>query len=211
MFEEDRFSEKEDYSIYYNTTGGCLSAKTVNNVINEVYNYLDEKYPSETYRHNFPSLEDAINNVIEEHIPPKEIKNIIETFSYHEHGIIPPEYVNVLKKLKTQYTLALVIDIWAPKTRWVNTFKQHDILNLFSAISFSSDHGIVKPSPKPFERVINEIHIPKQDCLVIGDSVRRDLGGALAAGVDCVLVGGAVDSRAVGTYPNLLDFYNTVS
>jgi len=47
--------------------------------------------------------------------------------------------------------------------------------------------------------------LSKEECLVIGDSVRRDLGGAKAAGLDCVLVGGAKDNQAIGSFPTLLD------
>lgn len=41
---------------------------------------------------------------------------------------------------------------------------------------------------------------------MVGDSVRRDLGGAKAAGIDCVLVGGAEHPDARGCYENLIDF-----
>jgi len=67
---------------------------------------------------------------------------------------------------------------------------------------------MVKPSPKPFENVVSELELQKEECLVIGDSARRDLGGAIAAGIDCILVGGANDPRAVACYPSLLGFSN---
>lgn len=119
---------------------------------------------------------------------------------------MPDEYAEVLITLHNQYTLTLIVDIWSPKDMWINTFKRKGLWNLFAASSFSSDHGIVKPSPKPFELIVKEIGAPKEKCLVVGDSVRRDLGGASAAGLDCVLVGGAVDSKAVGSYSSLLEF-----
>ena len=55
---------------------------------------------------------------------------------------------------------------------------------------------------------MEQLALPKESCIVIGDSVRRDLGGAFAAGIDCILVGGALDERAIGTYPNLLELCN---
>lgn len=109
-------------------------------------------------------------------------------------------------KLKDRFILSVVIDIWSPKKIWLETFEKTGVSNLFSAASFSSDHGMVKPSPKPFELVVNELNIPKEKCLIIGDSVRRDLGGAVAAGIDCILVGGADAPKAMKCYPSLLDF-----
>ncbi|MBT4661302.1 MAG: HAD family hydrolase [Candidatus Marinimicrobia bacterium] len=210
MFGEDRFGEDEDFSEYYRSIGGALPDLVVNEVIRNSYDYLDEKYPKEAYRHTFPSLEFAIEASSGLNISKAEKDKIIKTFSFHEHGEIPPEYVSALKSLKEKYKLALVIDIWAPKAMWVKTFKSLGIWNLFSAHSFSSDHGMVKPSPKPFEMVVDELGVAKEKCLVIGDSIRRDLGGSQAALLDCILVGGAKSDLAVGLYSSLLEFQESV-
>ena len=209
MFGEDRFGNNENYSEHYKSIGGHLSIEFVNNLIRRVFEYLDCRYPSEEYRHSFPSLQSAINAVSTEKLPSSEVDKIIETFSFHEHGEIPGEYASALKRLHEKFTLSLVIDIWSPKDRWVSTFERMGLWNLFSTHSFSSDHGIVKPSPRPFEMVVEKLGIAKEECLVVGDSVRRDLGGAHEAGLDCVLVGGAKDARAVGAFSNLLEFQKT--
>ena len=210
MFGEDRFGLDENFSEYYKSIGGNLPDDVVNRIIRSSYDYLDEKYPTEKYRHSFPSLEFAINESTDINLPKSEIDKIIETFSFHEQGEVPKAYVNALRKLDEKFTLALVIDIWAPKAMWVQTFKNLGIWGLFSAYSFSSDHGMVKPSPKPFEKVVRELGLPKEKCLVIGDSIRRDLGGSQAASLDCVLVGGAKSDLAVGMFSNLLEFQNNV-
>lgn len=207
MFGEDRFGDNEDYSEYYKCIGGSLSNDFVNSLMRKVYDYLDVRYPSEEYRHSFPSLRSAIESTSSGALSSAETEKIIETFSFHEHGQIPDEYVAILGLLHEKYMLSLVVDIWSPKDMWVKTFKKMGLWDLFSAYSFSSDHGMVKPSPKPFELVVDKLGIPKEKCLVIGDSVRRDLGGAHAAGIDCVLVGGAKDVQAVGSFSNLLEFH----
>ena len=211
MFGEDRFGEVEDYSKYYKSIGGRLPNDVVNRIINSAYDYLAVKYPSEDYRHSFPSLQTAIEESSEMSIPSKEKEKIIQTFAYHEHGYIPQSYVQALIALKRRFKLALVIDIWAPKQMWVDTFERLGIWALFSAYSFSSDHGMVKPSPKPFEMVVNKLGLPKKKCLVVGDSVRRDLGGSLKASIDCVLVGGEQSNLAVGGFRTLLEFQEYVS
>lgn len=210
MFGEDRFGTDEDYSEYYRSIGGELPRDFLNESIRLAYEYLDGRYPIEKYRHCFPSLYEAIEASVNIAIAESEKEKIIETFSFHEHGEIPEKYVVALKKLKEKFILTLVIDIWAPKAMWVRTFEELGIWGLFSAHSFSSDHGMVKPSPKPFEMVVNEIGLSKEKCLVIGDSIRRDLGGSQAAEIDCVLVGGANSDMAAGSFPTLLDFQKYV-
>lgn len=206
MFGEDRFGNGEDYSIYYKEIGGCLTRNEINIIITNVLSYLGERYPDIEYRNRFPSVADAINEVSGAALPVLETNKIIDTFAYHEHGYIPADYLKALFKLKTKYVLAAVIDIWAPKRMWMETFKNNGLDKLFSALSFSSDHGIVKPSAKPFELVVNKLGIEKEKCLVIGDSVRRDLGSAKLAGIDCILVGGDCNDYALAHYSSLLDF-----
>ncbi len=205
MFGHDNFGHEEDFSKHYHAIGGKFNAKRINNIIRSAYSDLDKIYPDEHYRHHFPSLKSTIKKYLNSKIDNHEITKIIDTFSFHEIGYIPDEYREVLHHLNKKYLLAIVIDIWAPKSTWINLFNGLDINKLFSASSFSSDHGMVKPSPKPFERVIKELGLPKDRCLMIGDSIRRDLGGAIAVGVDCVLVGGAKHPDAVGCYENLIE------
>ncbi len=211
MFGEDRFSEQEDFSAYYKSIGGGLDGDRVNSLIRQAYEFLDERYPDERFRNCFPTLHEAIANCSKTNLSDTEKQKIVETFSYHEHGDIAEEYISALKRLKERFTLSLVVDIWAPKEMWVSTFKRLGIWRHFSAHSFSSDHGCVKPSAKPFEMVLQQLAISKEKCLVVGDSIRRDLGGAKAAGIDCVLVGGARSSDALACYGDLLEFDEAVN
>ncbi|MES9859344.1 MAG: HAD family hydrolase [Candidatus Thiodiazotropha sp. LLP2] len=210
MFGEDRFGTEENFSEYYKSIGGRLAPDYINTIIHKVYEYLAEKYPTEEYRHRFPTLSQAIDACSKGRIVEPEKDKIIKTFTYHEHGEIPEHYLRALKRLRERFILSLVIDIWAPKEMWVKSFKKLEVWELFSAYSFSSDHGMVKPSPKPFEMVVDKLKLSKEQCLVIGDSVRRDLGGAQAAGIDCVLVGGAESNQSVGAYSSLLEFQEVV-
>ncbi len=90
-----------------------------------------------------------------------------------------------------------------------NIFGHNGVMNLFNVTVFSSDFGIVKPSPRPFLKVVELMAANLQEVLVIGDSVRRDLGGAMAAGLPCLLVGGATHPSAYGTVPDLLELVDS--
>ncbi len=210
MFGEDRFGDDEDFSVHYAQIGGNLPRDDVNRIIRAAYDYLDQRYPDENYRHDFPSLASAIQNVSAIELSSDELASIIDTFAFHELGTIPAAYVAALHALRRKYVLAAVIDIWSPKAAWLTAFERAGIAPLFSALSFSSDHGMVKPSPKPFERILNTLGISKTDAVVIGDSPRRDLGGATNAGIDCILVGGAKHPAAIANFVNLLELCDAV-
>ena len=207
MFGEDNFGGDEDFSIRYQKLGGTLSDPQVNQVIRQAYAYLDIRYPLPEYRDDFPSLADAIKKVSVGNLSLSEMDKLIETFALHERGYVSIAYIDALKQLSCEYRLGLVIDIWSPKAVWVEYFKELKILNYFEAISFSSDHGHVKPSAFGFNKVLNKMLLKPEDALCIGDSVRRDLGGAKAAGLDCVLVGDAKSDFALDSYDNLLSLY----
>lgn len=206
MFGEDRFGDNEDYSRYYHDIGGAMEASEVKQIIRSAYQYLDQRYVDEAFRHCFPSLEAAINAVTRTCLDREEMQKIMATFAFHECGYIPDEYIKAVRALKEQFILAAVIDIWAPKTLWLSVFSESGLGDIFSAMSFSSDHGMVKPSARPFQLVLDQLGISSSQALVIGDSARRDLGGAKAAHIDCVLVGGATHVDALASYENLLAF-----
>lgn len=210
MFGEDRFSDAEDFSLYYFEIGGTLPKDRINNVVRATYQHLDMRYADENYRQDFPKLESAIHAVMHEALDCKELEKIVETFAFHELGHIPGEYAEGLRYLRRRFTLAAVIDIWSPKTLWLKEFERAGISKLFSATSFSSDHGMVKPSPNPFELVLEQLAIPKSEAMVVGDSPDRDLGGARRADVDCILVGGAEHPDAVQSFANLLELCDAI-
>jgi FMN phosphatase YigB (HAD superfamily) len=205
MFGEDRFGDSEDFSVHYFKIGGTLSQSEINRIVRSAYRYLDAKYPDVAYRHSFPPLESAIREVVGKTLGRDEVAKIIETFAFHELGYIPNEYVAALQELRQRFTLAAVIDIWSPKAAWLKEFERAGISGLFSATSFSSDHGMVKPSPKPFELVLSQLGVSRSEAIVVGDSPRRDLGGARSAGIDCILVGGAEHPCALKSFNNLLE------
>jgi len=210
MFDADRFGAEQDYSIVYRRLGGTLQSNTVNELIQEAYTYLDERYPDANYRETFPSLRDALLVVSNKRITTDdELEILIQTFGSHELGSVPALYSEALRKLAQRFCLGLVADIWAPKTLWIEELNRSGVLNLFEITTFSSDTGIIKPSPLAFLNTLQQMKADPNNTLVIGDSVRRDLGGAVAAGLPCWLVGGVTHPSAYGVSSNLLEFVET--
>lgn len=206
MFGADRFSSTEDYSIVYRQLGGSMESNQVNQLIQAAYDYLDIRYPDPQYQESFPSLREAFVSVAtREPLSEGDLELLVETFAHHELGAVPPKYASAINQLSERFRLGLVVDIWAPKTLWVETLSQCGVLSVCESASFSSDCKMVKPSPLPFLRVLEEMQVDQQDAVMVGDSVRRDLGGAVAAGINCILVGGAKHPSALGAVDNLIE------
>ncbi|MBD1852980.1 HAD family hydrolase [Cyanobacteria bacterium FACHB-502] len=211
MFGADQFGADEDYSVIYRQLGGTIEAERVNRLVRAAYDYLDIRYPEPQYREAFPSLRDAFVSIGKhDQLSERDLDLLVETFAHHELGYVPPDYSAAINWLSQRFRLGLVIDIWAPKTLWIDTLNQCGVLPVCESSSFSSDCGIVKPSPRPFLKVLEEMQVTPPDAVMIGDSVRRDLGGATAAGISCILVGGAKHSSALGAVANLIDLVESI-
>lgn len=203
LFGEDRFGTEQDYFIAYQQFGGNLTKQRTHRLIQACFEYLAERYPN--YQQQFPSVADTLRQLAKD-LPESEITSLTNTFAYHERGYLPREYAQALQQLSQVFRLGAVIDIWAPKDTWLSYIKQQQVLHLFEVMSFSSDHGYVKPSPYGFQLALKAMQLAPQEAVFIGDSVRRDLAGAKAAGMDCILVGGATSPQAIASFASLLSF-----
>ena len=207
MFDHDRFGDDQDYGKTFKHLGGTLPACEASVVLQSLYDDLAMRYCDVEYQECFPSVEEALHRLWPNwasHEADNEL--LVASFAHHECGKIPTEYAVTVKALAAQFRVGLVSDIWAPKTLWLEELDRVGLTDAFSYLSFSSDHGVVKPSPKAFHHTLQKIGANMNKTVVIGDSVTRDLCGAKAAGLPCILVGGASHPEALGSVRTLLDF-----
>ena len=54
----------------------------------------------------------------------------------------------------------------------------------FAAIVYSSDVGVEKPDPRIFHAALDRLGVAPHEAVHVGDSVREDVEGALAAGME---------------------------
>lgn len=211
MFGHDRFAPDQDYFRFYQTLSGQLTAHQVNEILTNVYNYLAQRYDNPAYEECFPTLAEAIQQCHSSQLAASEIEKLSRTFAYFEMGQVPPDYFDYIHRLSGRYKLAAVIDIWAPPQAWLSYFRSLGLWDLFEAVSFSSLHGMVKPSPKPFRQVLDRLSVADDETMVVGDNPERDLLGAQRAGLDCVLVGGARHDSALACIDSLLQLDNILN
>ncbi|MEO0557782.1 MAG: HAD family hydrolase [Bacteroidota bacterium] len=205
MFGGDRFGPDETYAPAYHALGGTLPAEVVDAAVAAAFAYLNVRYTDPAYHDAFPSVAEALLSVPEGRDLPTHDRRLIEgTFALHEVGHVPPEYVHVLQQLSRRHRLGLVADIWAERGAWERELNRAGVLRLFEALVFSSDGRSVKPSPEPFLRALQRLGAHPSEAVVVGDSARRDGGGAEAAGLPFVLVGGEEHPGALGQVDSLL-------
>ncbi|MHA2338958.1 MAG: HAD family hydrolase, partial [Candidatus Hodarchaeales archaeon] len=65
--------------------------------------------------------------------------------------------------------------------------EEHGILNYFETLIFSSEVHYSKPDPKIFLLALEEMQIPSQNVLYVGDSLYHDVNGAENVGLVPVL------------------------
>ena len=73
--------------------------------------------------------------------------------------------------------------------RCLASFETHfDLRGIISATVSSSEHGLMKPHPSIFSAALELVGVVPGDAVMVGDSVRQDVEGALGVGMRAVLV-----------------------
>jgi HAD superfamily hydrolase (TIGR01662 family) len=73
--------------------------------------------------------------------------------------------------------------------RCLASFQSHfELQGLISATVSSSKHGFMKPHPSIFSAALQLVDVDARDAVMVGDSVRQDVEGALRAGMRAVLL-----------------------
>jgi putative hydrolase of the HAD superfamily len=83
--------------------------------------------------------------------------------------------------------------------RCLTSFQSHfELQGLIAATISSFEHGRMKPHPSIFEAALARVGARPADAVMVGDSVRQDIEGALRVGMRAILLhrGGNVPRRA---------------
>jgi putative hydrolase of the HAD superfamily len=81
--------------------------------------------------------------------------------------------------------------------RCLASFQVHfELDGLIAATVSSSEHGFMKPHPSIFAAALQLVDVSAAQAVMVGDSVRQDIDGALGAGMRAILL-----HRGEGTHP----------
>jgi HAD superfamily hydrolase (TIGR01662 family) len=98
-------------------------------------------------------------------------------------------YDDVAPVLQDLARLGMTIGVISNSHRSLDAFRDHFALNgVISAAVSSSVHGYMKPHPSIFERAMAEAGVQPSESLMVGDSLKADVVGALGAGMRAVLL-----------------------
>lgn len=93
----------------------------------------------------------------------------------------------VLEPLSKKYPMVLVSNFYGNIS---NVLKQYGIDSYFRKIVESAVVGVRKPDPKIFTLGVEALGLNAADCLVVGDSYRKDIVPALEAGCRAIWLKG---------------------
>jgi HAD superfamily hydrolase (TIGR01549 family) len=190
LFVCDRFSNPKSFSDTYRSLGGALlSDQQVESTIDSTFSILDEIGKNPEYYDEFPQVRTIMSDLAKEtNIPEEEIERLEEVFALHEAGTIPKEYAEVIVGLRKDYRLGLLSNIWTKKRKYVEELRRVGVDGLFENIVFSSDHGMLKPSPKLFDIAVEPFKVDRSKIVYIGDSYERDVVGAKLSGLSSIWI-----------------------
>lgn len=191
MFGGNRFSHQQDYAHTYRKLGGKYhSDSEVQGIIGRVHDIMNAHYANPDYYENFRPASTYLTETLHSlGLPQTDAARLHNVFAHHELGHVPDSHCHALRELATTHRLGLVSNLWSEKALFVRVFRQCRIHHLFDTLVFSSDHSLIKPSPKLFQKALTHFaDCPPHRILFVGDSPERDMAGAQALGLGTLLV-----------------------
>ncbi len=115
-----------------------------------------------------------------------------------------PETDETLHSLKNRGFKIILITNSPPNSKKALT--DLELSDYFDKTVFSCDVGILKPDKQIFLHALKNFDIAPQDALMVGDSLEKDIMGAIDAGLDAILIDrtGSIDYAPKITHLNEL-------
>ena len=113
-------------------------------------------------------------------------REIYQQWATNHHFEMYDDVDPVLRALQAR---GLTVSVISNSHRSLDAFREHFALGglIHSGIS-SFEHGYLKPHPSIFEAALERAGVPASASIMVGDSLRADVQGALAAGMRAVLL-----------------------
>lgn len=113
-------------------------------------------------------------------------RQIYDEWAACHHFELYEEVPDVLRALTDS---GIRVGLVSNSHRSLASFESHfELDGLIAASVSSSEHGLMKPHPSIFRAVLDLLGVQPGDALMVGDSVRHDVEGALRVGMKAALV-----------------------
>lgn len=111
-----------------------------------------------------------------------------------------PETIEVLNKLKSRYQMALITNGLSDLQR--EKIKGGSLEQYFDLILISGEVNCRKPDKKIFQKAFSHFKKQKEEFIMIGNSLKSDIGGAANAGIRSVWVNRTKEANNNGVKPD---------
>ncbi len=143
-------------------------------------NYALEKFGHPTHTPQIyqsyvgAGLYKTIERAMKENSPKEEVDQVVEVFENHykmhccESSFIYPDILDMLKRLKSQgIQLAALSN---KMDSYTQPIVKHYFGDIFDVVYGTSDKIAKKPNPQGLLKVIHELNVVLEDCLMVGDT-----------------------------------------
>ncbi len=98
-----------------------------------------------------------------------------------------PGVPNLLSYLQGKAKLGILTNAYDPILQ-TKRIQASGLADFFDRIQISGEEIYAKPDPDAFHLICNRLRIRPEECIFVGDSLKYDIEGALAAGMQTILV-----------------------
>ena len=107
-------------------------------------------------------------------------------FAHAEAWEVFPEVGEILAELAGRGLPMAVIANW--DERLPGLLEELGLARFFAAVVYSAGAGVEKPHPAIFQRALDALGVAPEEALHVGDRMQEDVEGALAAGMEALLL-----------------------
>jgi putative hydrolase of the HAD superfamily len=123
-------------------------------------------------------------------VDPGDVDDIFsvcfQEYAKGDYWRLYPEVLNTLTALCSKDFRLVVLSNW--DRRLLRTLKDLRLDNFFENIYISTLIGYTKPDPQAFQYVVDDLKVPRQDILHVGDTLDEDIMGAQQANIRVVCI-----------------------
>ncbi len=113
-------------------------------------------------------------------------REIYDQWSVNHHFELYEDVAPVMTELQRR---SLIVGLISNSHRSLDAFREHFSLANFVSVSVSgAEHGYMKPHRSIFDRALERAKVTAAEAMMVGDSFKHDIEGALNAGWRAVLL-----------------------
>lgn len=123
-------------------------------------------------------------------VDKNDIGEYVNLYWHSVHEIIKPmlHAAKVLKELKKNYKIGVMTDSDGAKTIKLERFHKSGLQDFVDVFMTSDDSGVNKPNKKFYSKILKELDVKPEECVMVGDKPQVDLIGANKLGMRTIWI-----------------------